>query len=191
MNLKTAFLTIAVVIVASQSEAAEISDAIQLGEISLAGSACTQVGSGKIRQIQAGVYDIPLTLAVAKDLNSGLERGTCAFALPVQVAQGYRLVISDVLAKASLNLRVGSKSRLDIEIFKAGTVTKPLTGTHEAVDKRIVGSYRLSRSGIVVATECGEGIILRGNASALLQGSARAQISLDALRLKARLEKCN
>jgi len=191
MNLKTAFLTFAVVIVASQSEAADISSVVQLGEIALAGSACTQVGSGKITQVQAGVYDIPLTLAVAKDINSSLARGTCAFALPLQVAKGYRLVISEVGAKASLNLRVGSKSRLDIEVFRAGAVNKPLTGVHDASLKQIVGSYRLSRTGVVVRTACGEAINLRGNASALLQGAAKAQLSLDALRIRMRIEKCN
>ena len=189
MNLKTAILTIAVVIVASQVEAADIPGAVELGQISVRGSACTN-SAGTVREVQPGIYDIPLNLSLTKALDKSLDRGTCAFALPIQVSAGHRLILSDVVAKASLNLRKGNKSRLDLEIFKAGSATAPLTAQHDATAKKIVGSFRLARAGEIVALECGESAIIRGNAAAVLQGAARSIISLNAVRINARLEKC-
>lgn len=191
MSLKNALLAIVCLIAAFNAESAENSQAVvEWGELSLSGSACTQSANGAIREVQAGIYDVPVTLALNKALDKSLGRGTCMLALPVQVAAGYRLVLSDLSARASLNLRKGNRSRLDLEVFKAGLAGKVLTAQNDASKRRLLGSFGLSQVGDVVALDCGESGLLRANVSAVLQGSPRALISLDRVRIKARVEKC-
>lgn len=187
MNLKNALLALVFVLVAVHAEAAL--DNVEIGELQVAGSACVNAFVAAPEEIDS--LALPLSIALKKNADQSLARGTCMFSLPLKVKDGYRLVLSDLDAEGVVNLRKGSKSRVDLEIFKAGSKGQVQTAQHDASNEKIREDILLSQSGEVLRFGCGESGILRGNASVLLQGSSRATASLVLIKLKAVVEACD
>ena len=164
---------------------------LTLGELQLSGTACVTSGAGsQSLEIVDDKLEIPISLMAKKANGSGILRGTCAFSLPLQMAPGRRLVVSETSIPGLLNLAKGSSSRVSAEIFKVGDHGQVLTDMSSATAKKIKKSIELTQAGQVLLVDCGESTILRGNLSALIQGTGRATVSLGALELGAKVEVC-
>lgn len=162
---------------------------VSLGRLSFGGSACqTQYSKPTLR---GGVLRVPLTTQVSKSSGTRLERGTCAFTLPVQVAPGYRLVLNDLSALGSVNLSKGTTSRADLEVFAAGDHGEVLTSVEGSQTKNVRKRIQLKQDGEVLVSACGASLNLRGNSSILLQGDARASANLQFVELAVEVERCH
>jgi hypothetical protein len=177
---------IALVLVATSAEAQ-----VQLGAIQLGGTACQLSDVGPIpATLDGGKLQIPAAIMLKKEAARPMSRGTCAFSLPVQVDAGYRLVLSDSSTLGLVNLAKGTKARVSVELFKVGAHGQVLSLEESAVDGKIRKNFELKQAGEVLRTECGESTILRGNASVMLQGSARATSSIQLIEMGAVIEAC-
>lgn len=163
----------------------------KLGVVSFAGTSC-QVDDGDSinASIQNGRLRIPLTTTIRKPSGESIERGTCQFSMPVQLPAGYRLVLSDLSVAGDLSLAAGARSRASAEIFQAGTQNEILESIDYASQSRLNKSILLRQNGEVLVSDCGAQMILRGNASLMLQGEGRSSGALYSMRMKARLESC-
>lgn len=195
MNLKYAFLAVILVFAAVYAEAMELGavenplEQVEVGQLQVAGTACVNTFVSAPDDLQ--VLILPLSISLKKTADKALARGTCMISLPIKVKSGYRLVLSDLSAEGVVNLRKGSKSRVDLEIFKAGEKGQVQSALHDASNKRVREDIDLSQAGEVFSLGCGESGILRGNAAILLQGSARATASLFTIGLRAKVEACD
>ena len=165
--------------------------AITLGEITVGGTACFLNNAPPIpAEIQNDQLMIPIAAMVKKDVSKKLARGTCQFALPIQLAPDHKLIIEDATLLANINIANPSKSRIAVEVFKAGSVGPKLIDESESTARRIKKDISLTQQGVILESACGESLILRGNTSILLTGSARATARTDLLQLGARVVEC-
>ena len=173
---------------------AQAQSGISIGQLALGGNACRLGGAGPLDvTIENGKLQIPAASLVNKSAGSSLERGACAFTLPIQLAPGYRLILKDVAAMGDLNLARGATSRISLEVFAAGSQGDVLTATDGSPNRRVRKTLQLNQPGEVLATACGEALNLRGNSSTLLQGptAMNSPAALHLIEMSAEVEKCN
>jgi hypothetical protein len=164
---------------------------VELGPISMAGTACRLDDVGPIpATIENGLLQVPVAISLKKAPGEALKRGTCQFAIPVQVGAGQRLVLSQAVALGSVNLSKGTQAKVAIELFKAGSHGNIMTHESIAIEKKIKDQFQLSQEGEVIRLACGEATILRGNASILLRGDKRATSNLHLVEMEATVEDC-
>lgn len=168
---------------------------VTLGSLALGGSACRLGDTGSIEvQIQGGKLQIPAASLLRKTTAEALKRGSCSFALPVQVEPGYRLILRDSSAVGSANVAKGSQARLDVEIFTAGDRGDRMSALVGSAQERVRQTVDLRSSDVVIATSCsGEAFNLRGNTSVSLQGAGagRSLAGIHLIEISAEIEKCN
>lgn len=170
--------------------AADAEDHIQLGELTLAGTAC-RLGNDQFEvAIEDGRLQIPAASTLRKASNASLARGTCNFILPIQLEQGHRLVLKNLSAMGDLNLAKNTTSRVDLEIFAAGSQGDKLNAT-ETARKKTRKTFTLKKQGEVLVTACGASLNLRGNSSLLLQNGGASNSALHLIEMDAEVETCN
>lgn len=186
MRLFTAMTLLALTAVAARG-----ATGVKLGELQLAGTACQLAGVGPIEVIiDEGKLQIPASILAKKTASQSLIRATCNFSLPVELEAKTRLVLSDSSILGLVNLSKGSSSKVNIELFKAGSHGQILSQEDSAEIKKIRKNFELNQAGEVIVLNCGESGIIRGNASLLLQGTARATASIHLIELEAKVEVC-
>lgn len=173
------------------SAAAQAQDGLTLGQLQFAGSNCRN-GSGSVDAIIVnGNLNVPVASSVVKASEERLKRGTCHFILPIQVAEGYRLVVKDAVLSGFIDLSKATTSNIQFEIFKAGSKGEIVKRTDGSESRRERRTIRLVQDGEVLKSECGESLNLRGNTSILLQGEPRAYTAINRLQLGIEVERCD
>lgn len=171
--------------------AAQGATGIKLGDLQLAGTACQLAGIGPIEvTIDEGKLQIPASIQAKKIPSQSLIRASCNFSLPVQLDPQYRLVLSDSSILGLVNLSKGTKAKISVGLFKAGGHGQVLEQEDSAETKKLRKNFELSQPGEVIVLNCGESGIIRGNASIVLQGTARATASIQLIELDAKVEAC-
>jgi hypothetical protein len=178
------FVTTALFVFTAQAQSG-----IALGQLVLGGSACQNFNAKPV--FRGGVLRIPLSSSLTKVSGAGLERGSCAFTLPIQVAQGYRLVVNDLSAIGSVNLSPATTSKIDLEVFAAGDQGNVLSRVDGSTSKKVRKTVQLKQDGEILATGCGDSLNLRGNSAILLQGDARASANLQYVEMAFEVERCH
>jgi hypothetical protein len=163
---------------------------VQIGQLAMGGTACPLAGADIEVRLNRGRLQIPLVVESRKASTDQIERGACAFTLPLSVDSSHRLVLSNLVALGNLNLARGTQGRVNLEVFAAGDRGETLSEALNAEQRRIYKDFSLTQEGEVVTLECGQAINLRGNASVLLQGQGRAYGNLNLIQLQARVERC-
>jgi hypothetical protein len=187
--MKALFLAVFIVFGMMAAEAAQTTEGIQLGELTLAGNAC-RLGSGQFDvSIEDGKLQIPAASVIRKASSASLARGTCNFILPLQLEPNYRLVLRNLSAMGDLNLAKNTTSRVDLEVFTAGSQGDKLTST-ETARKKTRKTFTLKKLGDVLATACGASLNLRGNSSLLLQNGGTSNSALHLIEMDAEIEAC-
>jgi hypothetical protein len=170
--------------------AAEATEGIQLGELTLAGTAC-RLGNDQFDvSIEDGKLQIPAASVIRKASATSLARGTCNFILPLQLEPNYRLVLRNLSAMGDLNLAKNTTSRVDLEIFTAGTTGDKLQSV-ETARRKIRKTFTLKKQGVVLETACGASLNLRGNSSLLLQSGGSSNSALHLVEMDADVERCH
>lgn len=169
---------------------------VQAGDLQIAGTACLITDAEQIGKIEIidGQLVLPIALRVqAAGGREKLKRGGCGNALPLQVEEGYRLRISDLVIRANLQLPAKAQGQIQVEVFQAGSRGIILKSSEKATDRRLNRSYILTSAvGAELVTECGESLILRAQGSiAVINATTRATGSMGLLRAKVAVEKCS
>lgn len=188
MNLSNAFLALVLVVAAIYSEAGEVLEGVEFGELKTAGNACFNLDSNLTTE--QGELE-PMNLRAKKAADQILLRGQCGFSLPVQLIPGFKLKVTKLEVAGIANLRKGSRGQLNLEIFKATQKGVIHQLNFDASEKRIREDFELSKDQELLTIGCGEAGLIRGQAAILLQGQNRATLSVDKLKLKFEIEKCH
>lgn len=168
---------------------AQAQSGISIGDGTVAGNACKSVNVVETGGTE-DTLQISLRAWTYKSSSAELERGSCSFAVPIRVAKGHRLIIRDLVAFGKVDLSAGARSTHQLEIFAAGSQGEILKRVEGSSTKRVKKNIQLRRDGELLVTECGADINLRGNASILLQGNARASGGLSLIVLGVEVERC-
>ncbi len=158
-----------------------------LGPLTSAGSAC------KFTRFQTSLRGnnilIPGSTFVQLSPSEHLKRGSCQFAIPIQVSSGYRLRLTGLTAFEALNLSPQSSARTQIEIFKSGQRETPFIIQERSQYQRLAKRSWVGTA-INILSDCGQGFILRGNSAMTLQSPGQARATLSNLRLRYSVESC-
>lgn len=173
---------------------AEALPLVDVGEAQVRGTACRLQGNelGAIT-LEEGIMRIPTAIALKKTTEeASLKRGSCQFTIPMKVADGYKLLLTDLRAFGRMNLSRETSNKLSLEIFQAGQQgTKILAEDQADSESRLRKAYDVGVEGVVLETECGAALNLRGNANIILSGgTARSTASLDFVAAKAEIVSC-
>lgn len=169
------------------------SQIVRFGTLALGGNACRLGGVGPLHvSIEDGRLQIPAASLVQKVASDSLERGTCQFTVPVQLATGYRLVLKDLSVLGDLNLARGTASRIDVEVFEAGSTGPRLTDIDGSTSRKVRKSVFLRKEGVILVSDCGAALNLRGNSAVTLQGAGatRSSGALHLIEMSAEVQKC-
>jgi len=163
---------------------------IVLGEVKTAGSAC-DLSSAQLGEVtlQDGVFVFPAILALEKSKGS-FGRGTCNLALPIELAEGKKLVLSDLEAIASTELAARSSLDINMEVFLAGGNGVLSKASLKSRRQSVSSDLLVLQPGTVLETACGGSGILRINASALIKGNGKSSAHLHVAKMKAALVSC-
>ena len=158
-----------------------------LGALTTAGTAC---GFTRFQPaLRGNSINIPGSTFVQLNPSEHFKRGSCQFALPLQVSEGYRLRLRALTAFEALYLSPQSSSRTQIEIFKSGQRETPFIIQERSQNQKLAKQSWVSTA-INILSDCGQGFILRGNLASTLQSSAQARIAISNLRLRYAVESC-
>jgi hypothetical protein len=170
--------------------AAEAQEGIELGELNLVGTACRMETGALEVTIEEGKLRLPTASILRKASGTGLARGTCNFALPIQLAPDYKLVLKNLETGGDISLAKGTSAQADLEIFVAGQSGNKLQ-YKEVAKKKLRKTFALKKAGTILESECGASLILRGNSALLLQGTGTASSAMRSLELEAEVLICS
>ncbi len=145
--------------------------------------------------LKKGVIQLPIRLSVALESEAGevsVARKNCVVSIPLETPANRALVIDGVEVDQSQTLTVGTSSLLQVEVFKAGLQNQPLVIDNHAVKKNLISKSTVTQKTSVLFG-CGQGGVLRVNASALLrtvQESSRSAARLSNLKISTKLIPC-
>jgi hypothetical protein len=164
---------------------------ITVGLLAVAGAGCAALSLGQQPIISDTQIVIPAETEIVKSTASGLGRGACTTALPVQVPQGYRLLIEKIDVVAASELSPSSNLDGTIEIFTAPATSSEFIDISEKsrASKRQASTTLSTASNIV--TGCGASFNLRTNASLVLRnGTDISSARFSGVTMKYKLEAC-
>ncbi len=162
------------------------------------GQAQLSAGCGiKPSQVVLGSSEIRIPMKLAVNLNAHaseevVARKNCAVSIPVELDQDQGLQIEGVSLEQTQYLTVGTSSKLQVEVFKAGTENAPLKIVNKATSKSLISKSKIQHKTSVVFG-CGQSGILRINSVALLEannGYSASSAKMTNLRLKTKLVRC-
>lgn len=145
--------------------------------------------------LKKGKISIPIRLSVELESESGeasVARKNCAVSVPLEIPANRALVIDGVDVDQSQALTVGTSSKLQVEVFKAGLQNQPLVIDNNAVKKNLIAKSTVTQKTSVLFG-CGESGLLRVNASALLRTvkeSSQSAARLSNLKISTKLIPC-
>lgn len=168
---------------------AQAQTGFSLGQLQVAGGACQDSQSKQV-EVSRNSLLIPLVSLVKKAKGDQEKRGACGFALPIQVARNHRLVIRDLSMKGKVDLSRGTHSVINLEIFEAGSRGEIHSREDGSNYRRVRKGIELRKDGNILVTECGAGLILRGNSHSHIQGESRASVVLHEVSLQVDVERC-
>jgi hypothetical protein len=108
------------------------------------------------------------------------------------MASGYRLVLKDLSVLGDLNLARGTASRIDVEVFEAGSTGPRLTNIDGSSTRKVRKAIQLRKEGAILISDCGAAFNLRGNSAVALQGASttRSSGALHLIEMSAEVQKC-
>lgn len=134
---------------------------------------------------------LPVRTFVKRDSGSALKRGSCQWALPLQVPAGRKLVIHRIDLENLINLPAGASSKAQIEVFAAGAQGPKIELSGEASADHGLRVLHGGGAEIGFVSRCGEALTLRANSSVLVNGGdGRASSKLDRIVLSYELADC-
>lgn len=145
-----------------------------------AGSARLEVGQGLQKDVLSFNFD---NYTVATD-GREMARASCALTIPIQIPEGYALVLPQISLDGFAKLQVDEEGKLNAEVFWAGaqgnTQTHLLNGNNDGAFSFVVANPSLDQ------TPCGAAINLRVNTSVFLSGhyNSGSFINVDKMKLK-------
>jgi|GEM_PF-1814675 len=165
----------------SKSSGSDLSEAnpVEHGLLDLRGSICElETGSHELAAVQGSQHRfvIPLGVYLSKKEAVTLARGACAFALPIKARPGMKVVVANSSQLISLRAYPSSKVKMDLELFKAGSVGEKQVRTIESAEKAVRSAEFLRHPEVLVESECGKEMILRGQLTATLLGSGAGRV---------------
>ncbi len=188
----TLSISIALISVVSFSTSARIRQVpLELGEAQV--TAGCHLRPSKII-LKSAQIQIPMKLKVDLDSSgngSQVARKSCVISLPIDVPSTHALQIEKISIDQSQTLAVGTKSDLQVEVFKTGTQSQPLKIENEATKKPLL-SKSTAHHKTSVLFACGQGGILRVNATATLTSTTNSESAarLSDLKLSYKLIPC-
>ncbi len=159
----------------------------KMGKITTAGSSC--LSTGLRPSLHGNSIFIPGSMAVHLQRHENFKRGACQFALPIQVAQGYQLRLTWVSGTEVIQLSPQSRARTQIEIFQAGRREAPIV-FQERSQNQSLSKRRAINGHLNILSECGQGLILRGNSAITLQSQGQARAAISNVKLRYAVESC-
>lgn len=168
------------------------SNAMEVGEVQIAGNICQQaVGAHSVEKgIDEGTYIIPLGVYLKKDNSASLARGSCTFAMSVTADAHKRIRVQQAQQFFSLkSFENVNKVKIDLEVFRAGERGLVMSAELPTANQKEKRHGYLSQEDVLVS-ECGAGLTLRGNLSALSMGSGKSRVFAKDLKLKIVEEDC-
>ncbi|MFN8946020.1 MAG: DUF4360 domain-containing protein [Pseudobdellovibrionaceae bacterium] len=189
MTSSLVFTSIAVVSFSTSARTRQVS--LELGEAQV--TAGCHLRPSKII-LKSAQIQMPMKLKVELDSSgSGNEvaRKSCVISLPIDVPPTHALQIEKISIDQSQTLAVGSKSDLQVEVFKTGSQAQPLKIENEATKKPLL-SKSTAHHKTSVLFACGQGGILRVNATATLTSTTNSESAakLSDLKLSYKLIPC-
>ena len=145
--------------------------------------------------LKKGNILVPFRLSVALESESSevsVARKNCVVSIPLEIPANRALVIDGVEVDQSQSLTVGTSSKLQVEVFKAGLQNQPLVIDNNAVKKNLIAKSTVTQKTSVLFG-CGESGLLRVNASALLRTikeSSQSAARLSNLKISTKLISC-
>jgi hypothetical protein len=186
--MKTKLFTfLATTLVLAQIQAFQIRTASPIiGDIGYGGSGCPagtarlEIGQGVQRDLLSFVFD---NYSVSTD-GREMARAACSLTIPIQIPEGYALVLPQISLNGFSNLQVDEEGKINAELFWAGAQgslqTQLLNGNNDGDFNFEVVNPLLDK------TPCGASINLRLNTSILINGhfNSGSIINVDTMKIK-------
>jgi hypothetical protein len=186
--MKTKFTTFILITLAlTQLQAFQIRTVSPIiGDIGYGGSGCPvgtarlEIGHGMQRDILSFIFD---NYSVATEGRT-MARASCSLTIPIQVPEGYALVLPQISLDGFAKMQVDEEGKLNAEVFWAGAQgdlqTHLLNGNNDGDFSFVVANPSLEQ------TPCGASVNLRVNTSVLLTGhyNSGSFISVDKMKMK-------
>jgi hypothetical protein len=156
-----------------------------LGQIAYGGSGCKD-GSIRLeagRGRDHGNLILQMSDYFVSTDGRQIARAACSLTIPIQVPEGFALVMPPMLLKGYAKLRGGDQAKLNTEIFVAGQRgEKQITEIESSNDGSFVA---IATNGNSFTAPCGSDVNLRLNTSVLLNGqyNSGSYVQVDKLKI--------
>lgn len=184
---------------ASLSVYAEPNDAIRIGMPSYGGSGCP-AGTASLTLSPSGESAAVLLDEFSLEMGGAgtplMDRKSCDLAIPIHVPEGYSVALNQAAYVGYLDLPRGGNARLSIEHFFAGARGPRLATTFQGPKNQEFTLVGPPSGAATVWSSCGQDVILRVNASLIVETNAareKAKAAIERLTFERLIKwrKCN
>lgn len=184
-------IALAMLLTQSQSQAVPvITTSPIIGEIGYGGSGCP-IGTAHLEidenSEESSLQFVFDNYSVSTD-GRQIARAACSLTIPIQVPQGYSLVLPDVRLSGYSDLQVDEEGKVNTEVFWAGAQGTPQT---ELLNGNNDGHFSFPVTNTFAEkTPCGASVNLRVNSSILINGhyNSGSFIQINRLNMKLPLD---
>lgn len=167
--------------------------AMELGEVSLAGNGC--YGSTIITPVSAvpGRVSLPLRASLNKKAQlASFQRTSCNIRIPVILAPNEKLQIIDIAQLVRMSISAGTQVKSNLNLSLVGQKASDLSLVAKAEDKNITLSkvLKTQNSAVIAESSCGQDSIIAGNLSILAIGEGAASATTGSVKVTLKVVSC-